>query len=139
MTTTGNGLIPSLCYCDAPTAIAWLEQAFGFTAHLVVPGEDGKILHAQLKSADGASMIMVYSTRNDEASRLQRPPNILGGCNQCLYMVMEDVNAHHLHAVSAGTNILMPPTAQDYGGSCYTCSDLEGHIWTFGSYDPWAA
>ena len=26
---------------------------------------------------------------------------------------------------------------QDYGGRAYTCRDSEGHIWNFGSYDPW--
>ena len=25
-----------------------------------------------------------------------------------------------------------------YGGLGHTCRDIEGHIWTFGSYDPWA-
>jgi uncharacterized glyoxalase superfamily protein PhnB len=25
----------------------------------------------------------------------------------------------------------------DYVGRDYTCRDLEGHVWTFGSYDPW--
>jgi uncharacterized glyoxalase superfamily protein PhnB len=28
---------------------------------------------------------------------------------------------------------------QDYGGRDYTCRDLEGHVWTFGTYDPWAS
>ena len=28
---------------------------------------------------------------------------------------------------------------EDYGGRGYSCSDPEGHIWNFGSYDPWAA
>jgi uncharacterized glyoxalase superfamily protein PhnB len=26
-----------------------------------------------------------------------------------------------------------------YGGRDYTCRDLEGLVWTFGTYDPWAA
>jgi len=28
---------------------------------------------------------------------------------------------------------------QDYGGRDYTCRDLEGHVWTFGTYDPWVS
>jgi len=138
MSALGNRLIPSLCYMDAPAAIAWLQEAFGFTTHLVVPGEAGEIVHAQIKTSDGTQMLMIYSARQEEAYRLQRPPKVLGGCNQCLYLVVQDVAAHHLHAVKAGAKITMPPTAQDYGGSCYTCSDPEGHVWNFGSYDPWA-
>ena len=137
MSSSGNRLIASLCYEDAPAAISWLECAFGFTPHLVVPGEEGKIVHSQLKSPDGHSMVMVFSTRDDEFGRTQRPPSALGGSNQSLYLVVADVDGHHARAVEAGAEIVMPPTAQDYGGSCYTCRDPEGHIWSFGSYDPW--
>jgi uncharacterized glyoxalase superfamily protein PhnB len=31
------------------------------------------------------------------------------------------------------------PVTQDYGGRDYTGKDPEGHVWTFGTYDPWAA
>ncbi|MFT7486749.1 MAG: putative glyoxalase superfamily protein PhnB [Candidatus Paceibacteria bacterium] len=134
----GNRLICSLPYDDAPAAIQWLEEAFGFTAHMVIQGEDGKVMHSQLKSPDGDSMVMVYSTREDEQIGSQRPPVKLGGSSGSLYMVEDDVDQHHARAVAAGAKILMPPTAQEYGGSCYTCTDPEGHIWSFGSYDPWA-
>ncbi|MFT7667931.1 MAG: putative glyoxalase superfamily protein PhnB [Planctomycetota bacterium] len=135
MTSFKNYLISSLCYDDAPAAIAWLEKAFGFSPHLVVPGEEGKVMHSQLKSADGNSMVMVYSTRDEPGAC--KPPRTLGGSNQGLYLVVVDVDGHYLLAEAAGAKILMPPTAQEYGGSCYTCTDLEGHIWSFGSYDPW--
>jgi uncharacterized glyoxalase superfamily protein PhnB len=137
MTSPGNLLIPSLCYQDAPAAITWLEKAFGFNAHLVVPGEEGKIMHSQLKSPDGQSMLMLFSVGDDESTRDHRPPQILGGSNQSLYLVVEDVDGHHARAVAAGAEVIMPPSPQDYGGSCYTCRDPEGHVRSFGSYDPW--
>jgi uncharacterized glyoxalase superfamily protein PhnB len=28
---------------------------------------------------------------------------------------------------------------QEYSGRDYTCRDLEGHVWTFGTYDPWVS
>jgi uncharacterized glyoxalase superfamily protein PhnB len=28
---------------------------------------------------------------------------------------------------------------EDYGGRGYSCRDLEGHLWNFGTYDPWAS
>jgi transposase len=28
---------------------------------------------------------------------------------------------------------------EDYGGRDYSCRDPEGHVWNFGSYDPWAS
>jgi uncharacterized glyoxalase superfamily protein PhnB len=27
-------------------------------------------------------------------------------------------------------------TDEDYGGRGFTCRDLEGRIWSFGTYDP---
>ncbi|HZF33304.1 MAG TPA: glyoxalase, partial [Candidatus Angelobacter sp.] len=27
---------------------------------------------------------------------------------------------------------------EDYGGRGYSCRDPEGHLWNFGTYDPWA-
>ena len=26
-----------------------------------------------------------------------------------------------------------------YGGALYQCRDLEGNLWSFGSYDPWVS
>ena len=26
---------------------------------------------------------------------------------------------------------------EDYGGRGFSCYDLEGHLWNFGTYDPW--
>ncbi len=31
----------------------------------------------------------------------------------------------------------MPLKEEDYGGKNYSCWDPEGHLWSFGSYNPW--
>ncbi|MHC4379730.1 MAG: VOC family protein [Planctomycetota bacterium] len=137
MSSAGNRIISSLCYRDAHAAISWLECAFGFTPHLVVPGEDGGVRHAQLKSMDGNCMIMLFSVRDDDFAGSQRPPELLGGSNQSICLIVEDVDTYHARAVEAGAQIILPLTEQDYGGSAFTCRDPEGHLWSFGSYDPW--
>lgn len=53
-------------------------------------------------------------------------------------MVVTDADAHHARAKAAGAEIVIDLVTQDYGGRDYTCRDPEGHIWTFGTYDPWA-
>ncbi len=63
-----NHIIPGLSYNDAPAAIEWLCDVFGFEKKLVVPGEDGLILHAQL--VIGTSMIMLGSHRVDPIGKL---------------------------------------------------------------------
>ena len=128
-------IIPTLRYADAPAAIDWLCTAFGFERHLVVPGEDGDVAHAQLKR--GNAMIMLGGHRDDDFGRLMRLPEQAGGCTQSIYVVLPDVDAHCERARQAGAEVLREPMDEDYGGRGYTCRDLEGHVWTFGSFDPW--
>jgi len=131
-------VIPTFRYADAPRAIEWLCQAFGFERHLVVPGPDGGIAHAQLTCPGG--MIMLGSTLDDDFGKLQRPPRELGGvCTQSAYVVVPEIDAHYARAKAAGAEIVFDIVDQDYGGRGYTCKDLEGQLWHFGSYDPWAS
>jgi len=132
-------IIPGLRYLDAPAAIDWLCEAFGFQRHLVVPGEKGRIAHAQL--THGGGMVMLGSEPHEGVfGELEKPPRMLGGMvSQSAYVVVDDVDAHHERALAAGAEIVLPPEDQSYGGRGYTCRDLEGHLWSFGSYDPWAS
>lgn len=133
----GATIIPTLRYDDAAAAIDWLCRAFGFERHLVVPGEDGRIAHAQLTLGDG--MIMLGSAGDDTFDRLQRTPQQVGGIGtQSPYIVVDDVDAHCSRAVAAGARVAVPPEDQDHGGRFYACHDPEGHLWNFGSYDPWS-
>ena len=50
--------------------------------------------------------------------------------------MVDDVDAHYARAKAAGAEIVIDIKTQDYGGRD-TARDLEGHVWTFGSYDPW--
>jgi uncharacterized glyoxalase superfamily protein PhnB len=67
-----------------------------------------------------------------------KSPHDAGGATQSIYLVVADADAHHAQAKAAGAEIVIPLVTQDYGGRDYTCRDIEGHIWTFGTYDPWA-
>lgn len=130
-------IIPTLRYRDAPAAIEWLCRAFGFEQHLVVPSEDGTITHAQL--VFGKGMIMLGSARDDPFSRYMTPPRDLGGSStQSAYLIVADADAHYARAVAAGAHIVYDIKDEDYGGRGYSCLDPEGHVWNFGTYDPWA-
>ncbi len=129
-------IIPALRYRDAPAAIDWLCAAFGFEKHLVVPGAAGKITHAQLTFRD--SMIMLGSAHETgDYDRLRRQPADAGGVTQAPYIVVEDADAHYARSKEAGAEILFDIADQDHGGRAYTCRDPEGHVWNFGTYDPW--
>ncbi len=130
-------IIPTLRYRDARSAIDWLCKAFGFSEHVVVDGDNGSIRHAQLTLGD--AMIMLGSVRDDDFGKLQVPPSSTDAAvTQSPYIVVAEIDAHYRNAVAAGAQIVMPLTAEDYGGKNYSCRDPEGHLWNFGSYDPWA-
>jgi len=134
---TRANIVPTLRYRDAASDIEWLCRAFGFEKHLVVPGEGGTIAHAQLTLGNG--MIMVGSARDDAFGKLQKPPAEVGGVStQSSYVIVPDADAHHARAVAAGARVVYPLKDEDYGGRGYSCLDPEGHLWNFGTYDPWA-
>jgi uncharacterized glyoxalase superfamily protein PhnB len=131
-------IIPGLRYQDAPKAIDWLCRAFGFERHLVVPGEGNSIAHAQLRFGNGMIMLGSAGKHGGAYEDVVKPPAQAGGVSTLgLYVIVDDVDAHHARAVAAGAEIVLPVTDQDYGGRDYTCRDLEGNVWSFGSYDPW--
>jgi len=135
MNHRGSRIIPTLKYAELSAAIDWLCEAFGFERRLVVPDDAGRPIHAQLE-LDG-SLVMLSAPRDDPHSELQRPPRELGAVTQSAYVVVPDADAHHDRAVRAGARIVVP-LADAHGGRLYGCTDLEGHLWNFGTYDPWA-
>lgn len=130
-------IVPCLTYRDAPAAIDFLCEAFGFEKKMVVPGEGGTIAHAELVF-DG-TMIMAGTARETPYGAMMRSPLDVGGSTQSIYLIVADPDAHCDRARKRGAEIVMEPETQDYGGRDYTCRDIEGHVWTFGTYDPWKA
>lgn len=129
-------VIPALQYQDAPAAIAFLCRAFGFEKAAVYEGEGGSIAHAQLTLGNG--MVMLGSAKDTEYGKLLIRPRAAGGVTMSVYCIVSDPDAHCARAKAAGAEIVREPETQDYGGRDYTCKDPEGHVWTFGTYDPWA-
>ena len=121
-------IYPVLQYRDAHAAIDWLERAFGLERHAVHETPDGTVGHAELRHGDG--MIMLGSASPDGG----RFGDHAG--QEWIYLVVEDADAHHEQAVAAGAEIVMEPTDQDYGSRDYSARDLEGNLWSFGTYRP---
>jgi uncharacterized glyoxalase superfamily protein PhnB len=132
-------IIPGLRYRDAHAAIDFLCKAFGFRRHAVYEAEDGSVMHAQLTYGDG--MIMLGSVRKDDSvfSQLSAQPDEINGREtQSACVTVIDCRAHYEQAKAAGARIVDEYAEKEYGGAGYAAADPEGHIWWFGSYDPWA-
>ncbi len=131
-------IIPCLRYRDAPAAIDWLCRAFGFERHAVY-AEGDTVHHAQLVFGNGMVMLGSADTASEWGRRIAQPGDIGGLETQSPCVVVADVDAHYARAVAAGAELVQDIADQDYGGRGYSCRDPEGHLWWFGSYDPWKA
>ncbi len=63
----------------------------------------------------------------------------LGAVNQGIYVHVADVDAHHDRAKNGGAEIVFGLTDMEYGSREYSARDLEGNLWSFGTYLPGAA
>jgi uncharacterized glyoxalase superfamily protein PhnB len=119
---------PGLIYADAPAAIRFLTDAFGFREALVVPGEgDGVIAHAELRWPLGGG-VMLGSIRGD---------GVLGEQHAgvaSVYVVTDEPDALFERATAAGAEVVMGLYDADYGSRGFTVKDPEGNIWSFGTY-----
>ncbi|MEU4731354.1 VOC family protein [Streptomyces sp. NPDC023588] len=125
-----SSICPTLVYRDAKAAIKLLTEAFGFSQVAVYEGEDGSVVHAELAYGNGIVMLGSKGTGGVFARAME-------GAGPCgVYVVVDDVDAHHRRAAEHGAEVLMEPTDQDYGSRDYMARDAEGNIWSFGTYAP---
>jgi uncharacterized glyoxalase superfamily protein PhnB len=123
-------IFPALRYKNAPAAIDWLGKAFGFEKQFVVPGDNNTVAHAQLRL--GIGMIMMGSGGKPD------PSNPWATEKAGTYVFIEEIDAHYARAQAAGADIVRPIAGTDYGSREYSARDCEGHLWSFGTYDPYA-
>ena len=121
-------IFPALRYRNGAAAVEWLGKVFGFEKHMVVPGPQGNVAHAEMKL--GSGMIMLGSGQHGSASD---PWNEV---QQGVYVQVEDVDGHYARARAAGAEIVRPLQDTDYGSREFSVRDPEGHLWSFGTYLP---
>jgi uncharacterized glyoxalase superfamily protein PhnB len=77
---------------------------------------------------------MLGSARDDDLG--MKSPRELPGVNQGVYVYVKDVDAHFARAKAAGAEIVRTLADTDHGSREYCARDLEGHLWSFGTYLP---
>jgi len=124
-------IYPTLRCKDAEAMIGWLKEVLGFT-ELVVHRGGGVVQHAEL--AFGSSILMLGQSRDDDYSKLVG--DLSGRRTDALYVAVTDPDALHDRVKSAGAKIEMELHDTDYGSRDFACRDLEGNLWSFGTYWP---
>jgi uncharacterized glyoxalase superfamily protein PhnB len=122
-------------YRDLAAAMGWLEQAFGFEKQIAVADSDGESIYGQMTYRGG--LIMMGAVRDTHLDKLMRQPDEVGGVEtQSCYLVVDDADQHYARAVEAGADIVLELKSDGLGRRGYSCRDPEGHIWSFGTYNP---
>ena len=119
-------IVPMLCYGDAPAAIAFLCEAFGFEELSRMEMPDGRIGHCEL-GYDG-NLVMLASVYPEMGLA---SPKDLPALHCQVYCRVDDVDSHYDRARRAGATIAAEPADQDYGERSYRAVDPEGHRWIF--------
>lgn len=127
---TRTAVWPCLVYRDAPAAIAFLRDAFGFEPRAVYRREGAPeiVEHAELRWPGGGG-VMLGTHAKDDRPFSQRAPG-----TGVTYVVCDDVESLHARAIAAGATALRPLEDQSYGSRDFAVRDPEGNIWSFGTY-----
>ena len=122
-------IIPTLRYKDARAAIDFLERAFGLERKDVSENEDGTIAHAELTSGRGMVMLGTSGVGDPQFET----------AHSSIYVIVADPDALYERAKAAGAEISRELEDMDYGSREFSARDPEGNVWSFGTYDPFAA
>jgi uncharacterized glyoxalase superfamily protein PhnB len=124
--TSPSRVIPVLVCEDIPATHDFLVTVFGFQPGGVQRDGDGRPVHGEVRTADGAIWLHAVSPEHELAS-----PRSLGDLSGGLVVYVDDVDAHFRHATNVGAVIDSEPTDQEYGQREYGARDPEGHRWWF--------
>jgi uncharacterized glyoxalase superfamily protein PhnB len=121
---------PVLSYRDAPAAIAFLVEAFGFVERAVHarPGDAAVVEHAELRWPLGGG-VMLGTAGKDDSVFGRRPSG-----SDCVYVVCRDPDDLFRRAEGAGAEVVRGLVDEDYGSRGFTVRDPEGTLWSFGTY-----
>jgi uncharacterized glyoxalase superfamily protein PhnB len=122
-----TGVWPSLRYRDAPAAIEFLVDVFGFERVEVYLSDDGsEVEHAELSWPLGGGLML------GSARETHDWPQLAG--HAALYVVTDDPDGLYERAVAAGARVTHELRDEDYGSRGFAVRDLEDNLWSFGTY-----
>lgn len=124
-----SAISPMLTVTDVAKSYEFCQKAFGFEGRGLMPGPDGKPIHAELKLRDSVLMLGPEFTERKGYSA-----KTLGNTPATLYLYVEDVDKVAAQAVKAGATLLQPPTDMFWGDRTAMLVDPEGNKWMLATH-----
>ena len=111
-----GSVTPSLNVSDAKGLIKFCEKAFGAETRSMMPGPQGKVMHAEIRIGD--SLVML----SDAVQEPARPSN--------LFLYVEKVDKTFAKAVKAGAKVVSPVEDTFWGDRWGRVEDPLGNRWS---------
>ena len=115
---------PSIVVAGADKAIDFYTKAFGAEEVMRFPGQDGKIMYAELRIGD--STIQLSDEMPEHGSK---GPQSFGGTPISFFVYRDNVDAAWKRAVDAGAKTIQPLNDQFWGDRAGCLQDPFGHQW----------
>ena len=129
-TSPFTAIWPCLAFGDARASIQFLVDAFGFEEKTVYSRDDDPSIvdHCELRWPLGGG-IMGGTAGKDDSAFGRRAPG-----DDSVYVVCDDPDALFARATAAGAEVVRELKDEDYGARGFTVRDLDGNLWSFGTY-----
>jgi uncharacterized glyoxalase superfamily protein PhnB len=124
-------MYPIIGYHDLDSALDWLCRVFSFEPLEVVRNDDGSYAHVELRLGNGVIMPTSLTKHGDADNPWNQPI-----ATQGLYVALDGLDDHYARATAESAEIVRPLADTFYGSREYTARDLEGNLWSFGTYRP---
>ncbi|MEP6893663.1 MAG: VOC family protein [Gaiellaceae bacterium] len=112
-------IFPTMRFVDADAALEWLSRTLGFEERTVSRNDEGIVRHVEMSLGPGVIMF----GQGDPAE-------------QGVYVAVENADAQYERARAAGAEIVRKIVDTPYGSREFSVRDLDGHMWSFGTYRP---
>ncbi|WP_432379881.1 VOC family protein [Duganella sp. P38] len=123
-------ITPHLVCEGAADAIEFYKKAFDAVEIMRLPGEGGRVMHAELKI--GESTIMLADDFPDYDGG--KGPKALNGSPVTLHLYSPDVDAAFRQAVDAGATVRMEVADMFWGDRYGQVTDPFGHHWSIATH-----
>jgi len=124
-----HSVTPSLNLSNALEAVEFYKKAFGAVELYNILGEDGKVMHGEMKIGDS---VIMY---NDEMPAWgAMGPLSVGGCATSLMLYVEDVDAVYAAALAEGATSIMAPMNQFWGDRNAGVTCPHGYKWSIATH-----
>ena len=108
---------------------AFYQKAFGFMKRGIMPGPDGKPIHAELTLRNMTIMLGPESGQQGA-----RSAKTLGASPVTLYLITENVDKVVAKAVKVGATLQSPVIDMFWGDRCGNVVDPDGYTWMIATH-----